>query len=155
MEKVLSDFTYKVNRFIDTLAKRKDPKLNEFFLEVSDSMQKLLNHSEEIASDFGNNEFEKALLREENKLLKRLLSMFCNVQVSELELEEVIYLDSIKSDGYYSAKSFYDDLNMIREVKEMLKIIYPDLDRMPKDRQTLIEGYEHLNKKLCSLTQKN
>ena len=155
MEKILKDFTYKVNRFIDTLAKRKDPKLNEFFLEVSKSMQKLIDHSEDIASDFGMNEFEKALLREENNILKKLLSMFCNVKVDELDPEEIIYLDRIKSTGYYSAKSFYDDLNMIREVKDMLKIIYPDIDRMPKDRKTLIEGHKHLNEKLCNLTRKN
>ena len=155
MEKILKDFTYKANRFIDSLAKRNDPKLNEFFIELSESIQKLADTSEEVASEFGTTEYEKSILREENKLLKLLLSMFCNIRFDELTKEEIIYLDEIKSDGYYSAKSFFDDLNMIREVRELMKMLHPDVDRMPKDRESLIDGYKYLNEKLCSLIQTN
>lgn len=151
MSKRFKDFTYKANRFIDSLAKRGDEKLNAFFIELAESIQSISRESLKIQEDFGLHEFEKDRLRQENEKLKKCLDLFCNIRINELSCEEVAYLHRIRKGGYYTAKTFFDDLNMIKENEQLIEILYPDIGRKPKNREKLKAANEHLNTKLCKM----
>jgi hypothetical protein len=149
MEKRLKDFTYKTNRFIDSLVKRGDKKLNEFFFDIAESMQGITKEAEIVESEFGMHEFEKDRLRQENEKLKKCLDLFCNIRIDELSLEDLAYLHRMRKGEYYTAKPFFDDFNMIKENKQLMKILYPDIERKPKTRAELKTANEYLNSKLC------
>jgi len=151
MEKRLKDFTYKTNRFIDSLVKHNDKKLNDFFLDVAESIGGIAHESREIAEEFGIHEFEKDRLRQENESLKKALDLFCNIRINELSNEDLAYLHRMRKGGYYTAKTFFNDLNRIRENDSMIKILYPDIERKPKTREELKKANKYLNSKLCKM----
>jgi uncharacterized protein (UPF0305 family) len=151
MSKRFKDFTYKANRFIDSLAKRGDEKLNAFFIELAESIQSLSKESLEVQEDFGLHEFEKDRLRQENEKLKKALDLFCNIRIDELSNLDIAYLHRMRKGNYYTARSFFQDFNMIKENDQLMEILYPDVDRKPKSREELKTANKYLNDKLCKM----
>lgn len=155
MKDIFKSLESKLDRFISHLATRKDPQLNKFFKEVIIDIQKALNYKAENASDNDLAEFEKALLRDKIKKQAKMLDLFTNIRVDDLFDSEIERLNILRQGNYYSAKSFSDDIDKIRDIDSYMKILYPTKTKRPQTRKQLTLANDNLTKKLCKLIHLN
>ena len=130
----------KINRFIAILAKRNDPKLNEFFYEIAADLQRIINKNAVIDEDRGLVEFYASKQRYEHEKLSRMLKLFCIESPLDITDQELLELERFSHGKYYTAKSFFDTICKIRSVKFMMKFFYPKRNAFPDTMNKLIEG---------------
>lgn len=155
MKDIFKSLESKLNRFISYLATKKDPQLNKFFKEVVIEVQDALNYKSKNISDNELIEFEISLLRDKIKKQAKVLDLFSSIKVEDLGDNEIERLNILRGGKYYSAKSFNDDINMIRDIDCYMKMFYPTKTQRPSTREQLILANTNLTKKLCKLIYLN
>lgn len=118
----------KINRFIDALARRKDPTLNKFFAEVLEAISPLLDGSDAIKCE---------ILELENNRLKRLLALFTDVDYYDVDdtTVDVLYNFSRKQGRFYSHDAFYDDYQNVENIRHLDKGAKFSFDRTKLNEQ--------------------
>ena len=99
------------NRFVSSVSRRKDAKLVKFSVDMLSQIDEFIKISE-IRESSHEMIIEEMTFRDTRpSKAERICKLFGVNYIDSIDERDLVFLESISKDSYYSPKTFYDDFN--------------------------------------------